>query len=164
MHLLDPYFVIRDCLWWLRSPKASRKWKADASGEYLIVAEGSERDFRGHELQKVFAKPTGEMKGIVRSETEDHTIFREFYFENGELAAVREYGWVVDFFLPKRAMVRWRNEIDTTSSPFKRRGRTKYFSMSDAEIEQVASRLIEIVESRTGANKPAMDKPDPAAS
>lgn len=164
MHLLDPYFLVRDGFWWLRSPKASRKWKAKASREFLIIPKAPENWFNGHELQKIHVRSTGEMKGVVRSESEGHTIFREFYFESGNLVAVREYGWEVDFFLPKRAMVRWRNEIDTTSSPFRRKGRTKYFSMGDSDLEQVASTLIEIAQHQTGANKPAMGKPDPAAS
>ena len=169
MHLLDPYFFIRDCFWWLRAPKATRKWKGKAPREYLISPEPPEDRFKGHELQKIHVRSTGEMKGVVRTETEGHIIFREFYFEGGDLVAVREYGWAVDFFLPRRAMVRWRNEIDATTLPFRRRGRTKYLSMGDSEIEEVASKLIEIARHQTGANKPAMDKPamdkpDPAAS
>jgi len=164
MHLLDPYFFLRDCIWWLRVPKAAQKWKVTAPGEYLIVPESSKNRFKGHEFQAIYVRSTGEMKGVIRTETEGHIIFREFYFEGGNLVAVREYGWVVDFFLPKRAMVRWRNEIDTTTSPFQRRGRTKYLSMSESEIEQVADKLIEIAQHQNGANKSAMDKPDPAAS
>ncbi len=153
MHLLDPYFFIRDCVWWLRSPKASRKWRGTPSREYLVIPEPNENKHGLHEIQSINVRPTGESKGVVRTESDGHIVFREFYFQEDRLVAVREYGWVVDFFLPRRAMVRWRNEVDTSTTPYRRRGRTKYFALDDSEIQHLAATLRRIALKHNEANR-----------
>lgn len=155
MHLLDLYFFLRDCIWALRAPKASRKWRRLVHREYVIVPKSDETDLEGHELQSISVRPTGEFLGEVRTESEGHIVCREFYFEGDGLVAVREYGWAVDVFLPRRAMVRWRTEIDTVSIPFRRRGRTHYFCLSDSEIERIAEKICEVVRKHNVKSKAA---------
>ena len=144
MALLELYFAIRDLFWELRAPRVARKWRKSEPEEFLIIPAEEERFFGRQELQSISVRPGDKLKAVIRDEVEGQNIFREFYFEGGRVVAVREYGWVVDCSLPRRAMVRWRNEVDATQTPFRRHEQTRYYTLQDSEIAKISEEIHQV--------------------
>lgn len=143
MTLLELYFSGRNLWWGRKAPRSTKKWRKGDPAEWIILPPADAKFLGRHELQSIHVRP-GKLKGEIRDEIDGEIIFREFYFEGGDLVAVREYGWAVDFFLPSNAMVRWRNEIDATKVPFQRCEQVKAYTLQDTELMRIAEWIYQI--------------------